>query len=107
MHPNMGNWNFHSLLISKGLSSHMDTYYVTWIHNIMNTGVVSGADPTASTIPLEELYDFPGRDEGRRDGVYDVPSENGGVYSEVTKTEEPPPSPGEYAKFDNPLYDTT
>ena len=73
----------------------------------MYTGVDSGADPTPATIPLEELYDLPGRDEGRGDGVYDVPSESGGVYSKVRKTEEPSPSPGEYAKFDNPLYDTT
>ena len=71
------------------------------------TATVSGAGPTTATRPLEELYDLPGRDKGRGDGVYDLPSKNGGVYSEVTRTEEPPPSPGEYAKFDNPLYDTT
>ncbi|CAI8024215.1 hypothetical protein GBAR_LOCUS14080, partial [Geodia barretti] len=63
--------------------------------NPVYTGVASGADPTAATIPLEELYDLPGRDEGRGDGVYDLPSESGGVYSKVTKTEEPPPSPGD------------
>ncbi|CAI8055764.1 hypothetical protein GBAR_LOCUS30409 [Geodia barretti] len=57
--------------------------------NPVYTGVASGADPTAATISLEELYDLPGRDEGRGDGVYDVPSESGGVYSKVTKTEEP------------------
>ena len=75
----------------------------TYTHN---SYTVSGAGPTAATIPLEELYDFPGRDGGRGDGVYDLPSESGGVYSKVTKTEEPPPSPGEYARFDNPLYET-
>ena len=78
--------------------------YITLTHT---TATVSGAGPTTATIPLEELYDLPGRDEGRGDGVYDLPSESGGVYSKVTKTEEPSPSPGEYAKFDNPLYNTT
>ena len=104
MHPNMGCACVHyrtgtgtfSLLIPKAL-----------LYHLMHTGVVSAAGPTTATIPLEELYDLPGRDEGRGEGVYDLPSENGGVYSEVTRTEEPPPSPGEYAKFENPLYDTT
>ena len=79
----------------------------TYITHTHTTATVSGGGPTTTTVPLEELYDLPGRDEGKGDGVYDLPSENGGVYSEVTKTEEPSPSSGEYAKFDNPLYDTT
>ena len=73
----------------------MEDIHYTYTHN---SYTVSGAGPTTTTIPLEEL---PGWDEGRRDGVYDLPSENGGVYGEVTKTEEPPPSPGEYARFNS------
>ena len=76
---------------------------------VSHTAAVSGAGPTTTQKPLEELYEFPGQqDEGSGEAVYDLPSENGGVYSELTRSpEEPPASPsGEYAKFDNPLYDT-
>ena len=71
----------------------------------MHTAAVSGAGPTTTQKPLEELYEFPGQqDEGRGEAVYDLPSENGGVYSEL----EPPTSApsGEYTKFDNPLYES-
>ena len=69
--------------------------------------MVPGAAPTTTTArPLEELYELPGQEEGRGEAVYDIPSENGGVYSEVARAQDSPTSPGEYATFDNPLYET-
>ena len=65
------------------------------------TAVVSGAGPTTTSKQLKEI---PQQDKGA--AVYDVPSENQAVYSEVTRAQDSPTSPGEYATFDNPLYET-